>query len=131
MNRAHRRRAGAMPVELDHRQRAGARQQIERIEKRLQRIDEKLLPEQAPHVEPSTSDKSGRSTTEKNTTTNVYRAWPLKRVEGFKGFHQRPDAAALGFTRHYRRMLPTLLETLQFRSENRLILELQKHQAIT
>ena len=55
VNRAHRRLAGAEAVELDDQQRAAARQQIERIEKQLQRIDEKLLPEQAPHVEPSTT----------------------------------------------------------------------------
>lgn len=55
VNRAHRRLAGAEAVELDHQQRSAARQQIERIEKQLQRIDEKLLPEQAPHVEPSTT----------------------------------------------------------------------------
>jgi ParB/RepB/Spo0J family partition protein len=55
VNRAHRRLAGAEGAELDHQQRAAARQQIERIEKQLQRIDEKLLPEQAPHVEPSTT----------------------------------------------------------------------------
>jgi ParB family transcriptional regulator, chromosome partitioning protein len=55
VNRVHRRLAGAEAMELDHQQRAAARQQIERIEKQLQRIDEKLLPEQAPHVEPSTT----------------------------------------------------------------------------
>jgi ParB family chromosome partitioning protein len=55
VNRAHRRLAGAEAVELNHQQRAAARQQIDRIEKQLQRIDEKLLPEQAPHVEPSTT----------------------------------------------------------------------------
>src|SRR5215468_4804938 len=55
VNRAHRRLAGAEAVELDHQQRAAARQQIERIEKQLQRMDEKLLPEQTPHVEPSTT----------------------------------------------------------------------------
>jgi ParB/RepB/Spo0J family partition protein len=55
VNRAHRRVAGAEAAELDHQQRAAARQQIERIEKQLQRIDEKLLPEQAPHAEPSTT----------------------------------------------------------------------------
>lgn len=52
VNRAHRRLAGAEAVELDHQQHAAARQQIERIEKQLQRINEKLLPEQKPHVEP-------------------------------------------------------------------------------
>ncbi len=55
VNRAHRRLAGAEAMELDHQQRAAARQQIERIERQLQRIDEKLLPEQAPYVEPSTT----------------------------------------------------------------------------
>src|SRR5438105_4111016 len=55
VNRVQRRIAGAEAVELDHQQRAAARQQIERIEKQLQRIDEKLFPEQAAHVEPSTT----------------------------------------------------------------------------
>jgi ParB/RepB/Spo0J family partition protein len=55
VNRAHRRLAGAEAMELDDQQRAAARQQIERIEKQLQRIDEKLVPEQAPHVEPITT----------------------------------------------------------------------------
>jgi ParB family chromosome partitioning protein len=55
VNRAHRRLAGAEAMELDHQQRAAARQQIERIEKQLQRIDQKLIPEQAPHVEPITT----------------------------------------------------------------------------
>jgi len=53
VNRAHRRLAGAEATELDRRQGEGARQQIARIQKQLQRIDEKLLPEQEPHVEPS------------------------------------------------------------------------------
>src|SRR5262249_27585881 len=53
VNRAQRRLAGAEAVGLNQQQRAGARQQIERIEKQLQRIDEKLLPERTPHVEPS------------------------------------------------------------------------------
>ena len=55
VNRAHRRLAGGAAVELDQPQRAAARQQIDRIEKQLQRIDENLLPEQALHVEPSTT----------------------------------------------------------------------------
>ena len=57
VNRAHRRLAGAGAEELDGEQRAAARQQIERIEKQLQRIDEKLSPEQAQHVEPSTTHR--------------------------------------------------------------------------
>ena len=55
VNRAHRRLAGAEAGELDDPQRAAAREQIDRIARQLQRIDEKLLPEQAPHVEPSTT----------------------------------------------------------------------------
>ena len=53
VNRVHRRLAGAAAAELNDQQRAAARQQIDRIEKQLQRMDEKLLPEQKPHVEPS------------------------------------------------------------------------------
>jgi ParB/RepB/Spo0J family partition protein len=53
VNRANRRLAGAEAAELDDQQRAAARQQIDRIRKQLQRMDEKLLPEQAPHVESS------------------------------------------------------------------------------
>jgi ParB/RepB/Spo0J family partition protein len=60
VNRVHRRLAGAEGAELDHQQRAAARQQIERIEKQLKRIDEKLLPEEGPHVESSpTHDDCG------------------------------------------------------------------------
>ena len=56
VQRAQRRLAGAEAAELDHRQRAAARRQIERIEKQLQRIDEQLHPEQAANVDPSTTD---------------------------------------------------------------------------
>lgn len=55
VSRAQRRLAGAAAAELDQRQCQAARQQIARIEKQLQRMDEKLLPEQEPHVEPSTA----------------------------------------------------------------------------
>jgi ParB family chromosome partitioning protein len=55
VNRAQRRLAGATAWELDQPQREAARQQISRIGKQLQRIDEKLLPEQTPDVEPSTT----------------------------------------------------------------------------
>jgi len=55
VNRAHRRIAGAEAAELDPSQRESARQQIGRIERQLQRMEEKLLPEQAPHVEPGTT----------------------------------------------------------------------------
>jgi ParB/RepB/Spo0J family partition protein len=52
VNRAQRRLAGAHAVELDDQQCAAARQQIDHIGKQLQRMDEKLLPEQTRHVEP-------------------------------------------------------------------------------
>lgn len=52
VNRVHRRLAGAA-TEVDHQQRAAARQQIDRIRKQLQCMGEILLPEQAPHVESS------------------------------------------------------------------------------
>jgi ParB family transcriptional regulator, chromosome partitioning protein len=53
VNRAYRRLVGEKAAEVDDRQRAEARQQIEWIEKQLQRMDKKLLLEQAPHVESS------------------------------------------------------------------------------
>jgi len=56
VNRAHRRLAGAEAAELDGQPREAARQQIARIEKQLERIDEKLLPEKKTHVEPSATD---------------------------------------------------------------------------
>jgi ParB family transcriptional regulator, chromosome partitioning protein len=55
IHRAHRRLAGGEAVELDQQQRTAAHQQIARIEKQLRGIDQKLLPEQTPHVEPSTT----------------------------------------------------------------------------
>ena len=53
VNRAQRRLAGAAAGELDGPQREAARQQIDRLQSQLRRIDEKLLREQEPHVEPS------------------------------------------------------------------------------
>ena len=55
VNRAQRRLAAAEAMELNQQQCAGARQQIGQIEKQLQRISGKLLPEPM-HVEPSTTD---------------------------------------------------------------------------
>jgi len=55
VNRAHRRLAGMTALELDELPGSAARQRIHRIERQLQRIEEKLLPEQT-HVEPSTTD---------------------------------------------------------------------------
>jgi ParB family chromosome partitioning protein len=53
VNRAQRRLAGAAATELDHQQCKAARQQIDRIQNQLRRIDEEILPEKNPHVEPS------------------------------------------------------------------------------
>jgi ParB family chromosome partitioning protein len=53
VNRTHRRLAGAAAMEVDRQQGEAAHQQIAGIEKQLQRIHERLLPEQEPHVEPS------------------------------------------------------------------------------
>lgn len=53
VERIHRRLAGAEAVELDEQQRAAARRQIGRMEKQLHRLDEKLIEERTPDVEPS------------------------------------------------------------------------------
>jgi ParB/RepB/Spo0J family partition protein len=80
VNRAHRRLAGATAVEVDHQQRAAARQQIDRIAKQLQRIDERLLPEQSPHVEPSTTHHdSGTAYAGSGETRDRARAGDLAR----------------------------------------------------
>jgi ParB/RepB/Spo0J family partition protein len=55
VNRAQRRLAGAAATELDHQQSKAARHQIERIQSQLRRMDEEILPEKKPHVEPSTT----------------------------------------------------------------------------
>jgi ParB family chromosome partitioning protein len=60
VNRAQRRLAGAAATELDDQQSKAVRHQIDRIQKQLHRIDEEILPEKKPHVEPSaTHDDSG------------------------------------------------------------------------
>ena len=52
VNRAQRRLTGAAATELDGQQSRAARHQIERIQSQLRRIDEEILPEKKPHVEP-------------------------------------------------------------------------------
>jgi hypothetical protein len=52
VSRAQRRLAGAA-LDMDHRQSKAARQQIDRIQSQLRRIDEEIQPETRPHVEPS------------------------------------------------------------------------------
>jgi ParB family transcriptional regulator, chromosome partitioning protein len=56
VNRAQRRLAGAAAAELDEQQAKAARHQIERIQKQLHGMDEKIQPEKKPHVEPSATD---------------------------------------------------------------------------
>jgi ParB family chromosome partitioning protein len=53
VNRVQRRLTGAAAAELDDQQSKAARHQIDRIQKQLHRIDEEILPEEKPHVEPS------------------------------------------------------------------------------
>jgi ParB/RepB/Spo0J family partition protein len=53
VNRAQRRLAGGAATEPDRQQCEATRHQIERIQKQLHRIDEEILPEKKPHVEPS------------------------------------------------------------------------------
>ena len=69
VNRAQRRLAGAVVTELDDQQAKAARHQIERIQKQLRRIDEEILPEKKPHVEPSaTHHDSGTECTASEQT---------------------------------------------------------------
>src|SRR5260370_23823158 len=56
VSRAQRRLAGAAAAELDHQQSKAARHQIDRIQSQLRRIDEAILPEKKPHVEPSATN---------------------------------------------------------------------------
>lgn len=59
-DRAHRRLAGAAVTELDRQQREAARHHLDRIQRQLHRIDDEILPEKKPHVEPSAAhDDSG------------------------------------------------------------------------
>jgi ParB family transcriptional regulator, chromosome partitioning protein len=53
VNRAQRRLAGAAATDLDPQQSQAVRHQIERIESHLRRIDEEVVLEKQPHVEPS------------------------------------------------------------------------------
>ena len=57
VNRAQRRLAGAAAMDLDPQQSKAARYQIERIQSQLRRIDEEILPEKKPHVEPSATHR--------------------------------------------------------------------------
>jgi ParB family chromosome partitioning protein len=62
VNRAQRRLTGAAATELDDQQSKAARHQMERIQSQLRRIDEEILPEEKPHVEPSATDHDSGTT---------------------------------------------------------------------
>jgi hypothetical protein len=69
VNRAQRRLAGAAATELDPQQLKAARHQIERIQSQLRRLDEEVLLEKKPHVEPSaTHHDSGTECTASEQT---------------------------------------------------------------
>ncbi len=69
VNRAQRRLAGAAVTDLDRQQCEAARHQIERIQKQLHRIDEEILPEKKPHVEPSATHHDSRTECEASEQT--------------------------------------------------------------
>jgi ParB family chromosome partitioning protein len=103
VNRAHRRLAGAEAMELDRQQGETGRQQIARIQKQLQRIDEKLLLEQEPHVEPSaTHHDSGTECTTTEQTRDRAGAGDLSRGRAQSAaleLHHSAGVAASGESR--------------------------------
>lgn len=100
VNRAQRRLTGAAATELDLQQSKAARQQIEGIQKQLHRIDEKLLPEKEPHVEPSaTHHDSGTACTASEQTRDRASAGDLARGSTQSPaleLHRRAGVAASG-----------------------------------
>jgi ParB family transcriptional regulator, chromosome partitioning protein len=103
VNRAQRRLAGAAAAELDPQQGEAARQQIQCIEKQLQRIDEKLLPEQETHVEPSaTQHDSGAACAAREQTRDCTGAGDLARgrtPSPARQLHHRAGVTASGESR--------------------------------
>jgi ParB/RepB/Spo0J family partition protein len=80
VTRAQRRLAGAAATELDDQQSKAARYQVERIQKRLQRIDEEIQPEKKPHVDASaTHHDSGTECTAREQTRDRAGAGNLAR----------------------------------------------------
>jgi hypothetical protein len=93
VNRVHRRLAGAEAAELDEQQRDAAGQQIARIERQLERIDEKLLLEKKTHVEPrATHHDSGTERAASEQTRDCAGAGDLPRG--------RTQSPALQLERH-------------------------------
>jgi hypothetical protein len=69
VNRAQRRLAGATALDLDRQQRQAARYQIDRIQKQLRNIHERIQPEEESHVEPrATHHDSGIEQAEREQT---------------------------------------------------------------
>ena len=103
INRAQRRLAGAGAGEMDGQQGEAARQQIARIEKQLQRIDEKLPPEKEAHVEPSaTHHDSGTARAASEQTRDRTGAGDLPRGRTQSPaleLHHRAGVAASGKSR--------------------------------
>lgn len=100
VNRAHRRLAGAAATDLDYQQSKAARQQIDRIQSQLRRIDETILPEKKPHVEPSaTHDDSGTECAAGEQTRDRAGAGDLPRggtQSSALELHHRAGVAACG-----------------------------------
>ena len=103
VNRAHRRLAGAAATELDRGQGEVARQQIACIAKQLQRIDQKLLSEQAPHVESGathydsgTEYAAGKQARDRAGTGDLPRGCPQSLA---RELHHRAGGAASGESR--------------------------------
>jgi ParB/RepB/Spo0J family partition protein len=103
VNRAQRRLAGAAATELDHQQSKAARHQIERIQSQLRRIDEEILPEKKPHVEPSaTHHDSGTECTASEQTGDRASVGDLARGRTQSPaiqLHHRAGVAASGESR--------------------------------
>jgi len=103
VNRAQRRLAGAAATELDDQQSKAARQQIDRIQRQLHRIDEELLPEKKPHVEPSaTHHDSGTECAASGQTRDRAGAGDLPRggtQSPALELHHRAGVAASGESR--------------------------------
>lgn len=100
VNRAQRRLAGAAATDPDRQQCEAARRQIERIQQQLHRIDEAILPEKKPHVEPSaTHHDSGTECEASEQTRDRAGAGDLAR-RGTQGaaleLHHRAGVAASG-----------------------------------
>jgi len=80
MNRAQRRLAGGAALELDHQQCEAAGQQIARVQNQLRHIDEKLLPEQPPHVEPSATHHDSGTECAARSKREIARVLGISRV---------------------------------------------------